>query len=80
MGQAAVRASVYSGAYWPAYTRQGPRSTTVVAFPVHHDVRAMAPSHEKLKWMWSVCGTDPVYAAHPRSGAYSRHILVFQMM
>ena len=80
MGQAAVRATVYNGAYWPAYTRQGPRSTTLVAFPVHQDVRFMAPSQEKLKWMWSVCGTLPVYFAQPCWGAYSRHILVFQMM
>ena len=57
-----------------------PWSTTVVALPVHQDVRAMAPSQEKLKWMWSVCGTEPVYAAQPRSGAYSRHILAFQTM
>jgi hypothetical protein len=71
---------VYSGAYWPAYTRQVPTSTTVVALPVHQDVRRMAPSHEKVKCMWSVCGTDPVYAVQPRSGENSRHILAFQMM
>ena len=33
--------------------------TLVHAFPVHHEVRCMAPSQLKLKWMWSVCGLEP---------------------
>ena len=44
----------------PAYTRQGPWSSFVVAVPSHHDVRPSAPSHVKLVCTWSVCGFGPV--------------------
>ena len=38
----------------------GPWVTPVHAAPVHHDVRCIAPSQLKLKWMWSVCGLLPL--------------------